>query len=74
MKYSSNDLRDRKGNYWHYPCGSLEDPMPAVMDCDFECEFSPSVRTDAVKYVFYGGITRGTKQICTKFEAFYIGS
>ena len=73
VNYSSNDSLYRKGNYWHYPCGSKEDPMPAVMDCDFKCEFSPSIPTDALKYQFYAPY-RADKQVCTKFEAFYIGS
>jgi len=44
----------REGNYWHYPCGTAEDPIPAVMDCDFECEFIPSIRADSLKYEFEG--------------------
>lgn len=72
VNYYSNDLRERKGNYWHYPCGSKEYPMPAVMDCNFECEFSPSIRADALKYEFYNKYVDG-KHACTKFEAFYIG-
>jgi len=63
----------KKGIYWHYPCGSKEDPTPAVMDCDFECEFSRSIRTDALKYEFESSNEKD-KQVCTKFEAFYVGS
>jgi len=47
--------------------------MPAVMDCDFKCELNPSVRTDALEYLFES-TSMYDKQVCTKFEAFYIGS
>jgi len=67
-----HDFYDYKeGKDWHYPCGSPENMTPIAVECDFECEFTPSIRSDGLLFEFFN---YESNALCTKFEAFYIGS
>jgi len=64
-KYTVEDYH--KGMYWHFPCGTYDNMIPVLIECQVDCHFHPNVRAARLSFEFFAD--EDYDMSCTKFEA-----
>lgn len=52
--YNSYVRNPEQFEHFHNPCGTHEEMIPAIIECNFECKLTPSIIASGVTYEFAG--------------------